>query len=59
MICVDEKQSGLKMSLERAWDRTAALAGVSRATAQRILSKKVGLSSPLIDQAPTKTKVTG
>ena len=57
-LCVDEKQSCLKMSLERDWDRTAALTGVSRATAQRILSKKVELSSPLIDQAPTVTKVT-
>ena len=57
-FCVEEKQSGLKMSLERAWDRTAALTGVSRATAQRILSKKVELQSPLIDQAPTVTKVT-
>ena len=57
-LYVDEKQSGLKMSPERAWDRTAALTGVSRATAQRILSKKVELSSPLIDQAPAVTKVT-
>ena len=47
-FCVEEKQPGLKMSLERAWDRTAALTGVSR----------VELPSPLIDQAPTVTKVT-
>ena len=47
-LCVDEKQSGLKMSPERDWDRTAALTGMSRVTAQRILSKKVELSSPLI-----------
>ena len=57
-FCVEEKQSGLNMSLERVGDRTAALTGVSRATAQRILSKKVELPSPLIDQAPTVTKVT-
>ena len=38
---VEEKQYGLKMSLERAWGRTAALIRVSRATAQRIVSKKV------------------
>ena len=57
-LCVDEKQSGLKMLLERDWDRTAALTGVSRVTAQRILSKNVELSSLLIDQAPTVTKVT-
>ena len=37
--CVKEKQSGLKMSLECIWDRPAALTGVSRATAQRILTK--------------------
>ena len=57
-FCVEEKQSGLKMPLERAWDRTAALTGVSRATAQRILTKKVELPSPLIDQAATVSKVT-
>ena len=57
-FCVKEKQSGLKMSLERAWDRTAALAGVSRATAQRIISKNVELPSPLMDQAPIETQVT-
>ena len=57
-LCVDEKQSGLKMSLERDWDRTAALTGVSRVNAQRILSKKEELSSPMIDQALTVTKVT-
>ena len=37
---VEEKQFGLKM-LEGAWDRAAALTGVSRATAQRIITKKV------------------
>ena len=57
-FCVEEKQSGPQMSLERAWIRTAALTGVRRATAQRILSKKVELPSPLIDQAPTVIKVT-
>ena len=57
-FCVEMKQSGLKMSLERAWDQTSALTGVSRATAQRILSKKVELPSPSIDQAPTVTKMT-
>ena len=54
---VEEKQLGLNMSLERAWDRTGALTGVSRATAQRTLSKKAELPSLLIDQAPTVTKV--
>ena len=37
-LCVKEKQSGLKMSLECIWDRPAALTGVSRATAQQILT---------------------
>ena len=57
-FCVHLKQSGLKMSLERAWDRTAALTRESRATAQRIPSKKIELPSPLIDQAQTVIKVT-
>ena len=43
-----ERQSGLRMPLVRAWDRTAALTGVSRVTAQRIVSKKVELPSLLI-----------
>ena len=34
-----------------------ALTRVSRATAQRIISKKVELASPSIDEAPTVTKV--
>ena len=54
---MEEKQSSLKMSLERAWDWTAALNGVSRATAQRILSMKVELPSLLVDKAPTVAKV--
>ena len=45
---MEEKQYGLKMSLERAWGRTAALTGVSRATAQRIVSTNVRLQAPLI-----------
>ena len=48
---------GSQYSLERASDRTTGLTGVSRATGQRTLSKKVELPSPLIDQAPTVTKV--
>ena len=50
-----EKQSGLKMSSECTWDRAVALI---RATAQRIISKKVELPSSSIDEAPTVTKVT-
>ena len=41
---MEEKQFGLKM-LEGAWDRAASLTGVSRATAQRIITKKVELPS--------------
>ena len=37
---MEDRQCGLKMSLERVWDRTAALTGMSRATAQRIINKK-------------------
>ena len=44
---VEEKQFDLKM-LDRAWDQTAALTGVCRATAQRIITKKVELLSSLI-----------
>ena len=32
-FCKEEKKSGMKLSLNRVWDRTAALTGVSRSTA--------------------------
>ena len=32
-VCMGEKKSGMKLSLNRVWDRTAALTGVSRSTA--------------------------
>ena len=32
-LCMEEKKSGIKLSLNRVWDRTAALTGVSRSTA--------------------------
>ena len=32
---MEEKKSGMKLSLNRVWDRTAALTGVSRSTAQK------------------------
>ena len=32
--------SGMKLSLNRVWDRTAALPGVSRSTAQKIAEEK-------------------
>ena len=39
-ICMEEKKSGMKLLLNRAWDRTAALTGVSRSTAQKIVEEK-------------------
>ena len=39
-FCMEEKQSGSERSLHRVWDRTAALTGVSRSTAQKIVEEK-------------------
>ena len=39
-FCMEEKKSGMKLSLNRVWDRTAALTGVSRSTAQKIFEEK-------------------
>ena len=39
-FCMEEKKSGMELSLNRAWDRTAALTGVSRSTAQKIVKEK-------------------
>ena len=39
-FCMEEKKTGRKLSLNRVWDRTAALTGVSRSTAQKILGEK-------------------
>ena len=35
-----KKRSEIKLSLNRIWDRTAALTGVSRSTAQKIVDEK-------------------
>ena len=35
-FCIEEKKSGMKLSLNRVWDRT----GVSRSTAQKIMEEK-------------------
>ena len=35
-----KKRSGMKLSLNRVWDKTAALTGVSRSTAQKIVEEK-------------------
>ena len=37
---MEEKKSGMKLSLNRVWDVTAALTGVSRSTAQKSLEEK-------------------
>ena len=39
-FCVEEKKSGMNLSLNRVWDKTAALIGVSRSTAQQIVEEK-------------------
>ena len=39
-FCVEEKKSGMKLSLNRVWDRTAALTGASRSTAQKNVEEK-------------------
>ena len=39
-FCMEEKKSVMKLSLNRVWDRTAALTGVSRSTAQKIVEEK-------------------
>ena len=39
-FCIEENESGMKLLLNRIWDRTAALTGVSRSTAQKIVEEK-------------------
>ena len=39
-FCMEEKKSGMKLSLNRVWGRTAALTGVSRSTAQKSVEEK-------------------
>ena len=39
-FCMGEKKSGMKLSLNRVWDRTAARTGVSRSTAQKSVEEK-------------------
>ena len=40
VFCMEEKKSGRKLSLNRVWDRTAALTGVSRSAAKKIVEEK-------------------
>ena len=39
-FCMEEKESGMKLSMNRIWDRTAAPTGVIRSTAQKIVEEK-------------------
>ena len=39
-FCMEEKKSGIKLSLNRVWYRTAALTGVSRSTTQKVVEEK-------------------
>ena len=39
-FCIEEKKSGIILSLNRVWDMTAAATGVSRSTAQKIVEEK-------------------
>ena len=39
-FCMEKKKSGMKLSLNHIWHRTAALTGVSRSTAQKIVKEK-------------------
>ena len=39
-FCMEEKKSGMKLSLNRVCDRTAAVTGVSRSTDQKIVEEK-------------------
>ena len=39
-FCMEATKSGMKLSLNRVWDRTAAVTGVSRSTAQKIVEEK-------------------
>ena len=39
-LCMEEKKSGMKLSLNRVWDRTEALSGVNRSTTLKIVEEK-------------------
>ena len=39
-FCMEEKKSGMKLSLNHVWDRTAAVTDVSRSTAQKIVEEQ-------------------
>ena len=39
-LCMEEKKSGMKLSLNRVCDRTSAITGGSRPTAQKVVEEK-------------------
>ena len=39
-FCMEEKKSGMKLSLNRLWDRTAAVTDFNRSSAQKIVEEK-------------------
>ena len=39
-FCVEQKESGIKLSLECMWERIAVLTGISRSSAHRIVREK-------------------
>ena len=39
-FCMEDKKSGMKLTLNRVWYRTAALTGASRSTTKKIVEEK-------------------
>ena len=56
-FCMEENKSGMKLSLNRAWDRTAAVTDVSRSTAQKSVeeTKKAQYEQQQPKQPPSST----
>ena len=54
---MEEKKSGMKLSLNHVWDMTTALTGVSRSTAQKLVEEKkkaqVEQQQPMLPPSPT------
>ena len=50
-----EKKSEMKLSLNHLWDRTAALTGVSRSTAQKIVEEKKAPDKQLQQKQPASS----
>ena len=54
-FCMEVKKSGMKLSLNLVWDRTAALTGVSRSTAQNIVEEKKAQDEQQQPKQPTSS----